>query len=156
MKFLVLVGGALLALAGCASPAVAPSPATSVSSQSSSSPTPTATPDAEPLNLSGKWKQTNSKSEDSWQAITIKKGIIEIQWVYDKGDTKSVYWVGTFVVPKITEDSYEWISKRDRKKTDNALLASTSKTKKFSYSNGVLSYEVSALGTTTTVEAERV
>lgn len=148
---LALAAAVALAVAGCAAPAAAPSPAASPSSEAT---TPTPTP--QPLNLVGKWKQTNSKSEDSWQAVTIKKNTIEIQWVSDNGDTRSVYWVGTFPAPKTTADAYEWTSKRDRKKTDSALLASTAKTKEFAYANGVLSYEVTMLGTTTTVKAERV
>lgn len=108
------------------------------------------------LSLSGKWKQSNSKAEDAWQAITIKKGVIQIWWVSDGGDTRSVYWVGSYVTPEASEDAYEWTSKRDKKKTDSALLASTARTKKFTYANGVLSYEVTMLGTTTTVKAQRV
>ena len=154
MKSLVVVIVALVALAGCSSPAVAPAPTASAGSPSPSQATTTAAA-PKPLDLSGKWKQTNSKSADSWQVVSIMKDTMEIQWVSDNGDTKSVYWVGTFIGPKTTEDSYDWTSKRDRKRTDNAILASTAKTKGFSYSNGVLSYEVSALGTTVTVRAER-
>ena len=38
---------------------------------------------------------------------------------------------------------------------DSALLASGDETKTFTYENGILSYEASALGTTTTVKMER-
>lgn len=152
-----VVSAALVALAGCASPAAQPPPsasATPAGAQSSSPTTPTATP--QPLKLTGKWKQSNSKSKDAWQQITIKKDTIEILWISDGGDTKSLYWVGTFTAPKTTEDAYVWTSKRDRKKTRSAFLASTAKSKRFNYAAGVLSYEVSLMGTTTTVKAERV
>lgn len=158
MKDLAVASAALLVLGGCAPPAAAPSPAPAVSSdaQSPTSQSTTPAPSPQPLDLAGKWKQTNSKADTAWQAITITKNTIDIQWVSDNGDTKSVYWVGTFPAPKTTADAYEWISKRDRKKTDGAALASTAKTKAFAYANGVLSYEVTMLGTTTTVKAERV
>ncbi|MFT3860576.1 hypothetical protein [Micropruina sp.] len=151
---ITVASAALVALAGCSSPAATPVPSVSAAPAGTDSPAPTAKP--QPLNLTGKCKQTNSNTEDAWQAITIKAHTIEIHWVSDGGDTKSVYWVGTFTAPQTTEDTYAWTSKRDRKKTDNALLASTSKTKAFSYAGGVLGYEVSLMGTTTTVKAERI
>lgn len=143
-------------LAGCASPATSPSPASPAEGLRSSAPATSPSVVPKPLSLSGKWKQSNSKAEDAWQAITIKKGVIQIWWVSDGGDTRSVYWVGSYVNPKASEDAYEWTSKRDKKKTDSALLASTARTKKFTYANGVLSYEVTMLGTTTTVKAQRI
>lgn len=143
---------AILALAGCAAPSSPMSgtsasvPATTISSPS---------PELEPLSLDGKWKQSNSNAEDAWQAITIAKDTIEIYWISD-GDTRSIYWIGSYVPPKTADDAYKWVSKRDKKKTDNAILASSDATKKFTYEDGVLSYEVSLMGTARTVKAERV
>lgn len=110
---------------------------------------------SEPENLTGEWIQSNSNSKDSWQAATISDNEIEINWVTDNGDTKSLYWAGTYVAPTEAGKSYSWESKNDTSKTDGALLSSTEKTKEFKYENGVISYEVSALGTTTTVKLER-
>ena len=39
--------------------------------------------------------------------------------------------------------------------TDSAMLTSTNDTKTMTYQNGVLSYEASAMGTTTTVKLEK-
>jgi hypothetical protein len=109
----------------------------------------TKTPEPAP-NLTGKWEQSNKKSEDSYQAATIKGDTIVIDWVSDGGDTTSLYWAGSFEAP--TEAGhYSWKSQNDTTKTANALLASSDKTKTFTYDNGEISYKVSALGTTTTV-----
>lgn len=100
--------------------------------------------------LSGTWK---SKDNDgSYQEATIAEDTIEINWVSDGGKTKSIYWVGTYTAPTEPAETYEWISERDKDKTDSALLASTDDSKTFTYSKGKISYEVSALGTTTTLE----
>ena len=73
----------------------------------------------------------------------------------DGGDTKSLYWSGTYEAPTEATENYTWDSVNDTSKTANALLASGDETKTFTYENGVLSYEASALGTTTTVKMER-
>ena len=105
--------------------------------------------------LMGEWKQSNSKSEDSYQAATISGDTIEIYWVSDNGDTKSLYWAGSFVAPTTVDEPYVWDSKNDHSKTKGALLASRDETKTITYQNGVLSYEASAMGTTTTVKLEK-
>ena len=108
-----------------------------------------------PLDLSGEWIQTNSNSEDAWQEATITEDVIEINWISDNGDTKSLYWSGSFIAPTEAVESYSWTSKNDTSKTENALLASTAETKDFTYEDGILSYEASALGSTTVVKLER-
>ena len=100
--------------------------------------------------LTGTWKSQNN--DGSYQEAVITEDSIEINWVVDDGKTKSIYWAGTFTAPTEATDTYEWTSERDKEKTDSALLASTDDTKKFSYSKGKLKYEVSAFGTTTTLE----
>ena len=75
-----------------------------------------------PLDLSGEWKQVNSKSEDSYQEATIQDNVIEINWVSDGGDTKSLYWSGTYEAPTEATESYTWDSVNDTSKTANALL----------------------------------
>lgn len=103
--------------------------------------------------LTGTWKQVNG-SDESYQEATISGDTIEIYWVSDGGDTKSLYWAGTYEAP--TESgAYSWNSVNDHEKTDSALLASGDDTKTFSYDDGVLSYSASALGTTTTIKLEK-
>lgn len=105
--------------------------------------------------LTGEWKQTNSKSSDAYQAATINNDTIEIYWVSDNGDTKSLYWAGSFASPTTADEPYTWDSENDHSKTENAMLASSDDTKTMTYQDGVLSYEVSALGTTTKVKLEK-
>lgn len=108
----------------------------------------------EPVSLEGEWKQNNSNSEDSWQQATITGDSIEVYWVADAGDTKSLYWAGTVEVPAEGE-SFTFDSANDTSKTDSSLMASGDATKTFTYENDELSYEVTAMGTTMTVRLSR-
>lgn len=109
----------------------------------------------QPADLTGDWKQVNSSSDDSYQQATISGDTIEIYWVSDGGDTKSLYWAGSFEAPTTADEPYSWESKNDHDKTDSALMASSDDTKKFTYEKNQISYEASALGTTTTVRLEK-
>lgn len=120
-----------------------------------SAPAPGSDP-ATPPDLTGEWKQVNSNSDDAWQAATITGDTITINWVSDGGDTKSLYWAGTFTAPTTADEPYSWDSQNDKEQTSKALLASGDETKTFTYANGQLSYEASALGTTVTIRMEKV
>lgn len=109
----------------------------------------------QPADLTGDWKQVNSSSDDSYQQATISGDTIEIYWVSDNGDTKSLYWAGSFEAPTTADEPYSWESKNDHDKTDSALMASSDDTKKFTYEKNQISYEASALGTTTTIRLEK-
>ena len=56
-------------------------------------------PVEQPADLTGTWKQTNSGSDDSWMEAEITADTITIQWVSDNGDTKSLYWKGSYNAP---------------------------------------------------------
>lgn len=103
----------------------------------------------EPTDLTGTWK--SEENNGTWQEATITESSIEINWVSDGGDTKSLYWAGSYDAPTEYVEDYSWTSNNDHEKTDMALLASGDDTKDFSYKDGVISYEASAMGTTTTV-----
>jgi hypothetical protein len=107
-----------------------------------------------PADLSGDWTQSNSQSEDSYQTATITNDEITIYWVSNGGDTKALYWAGTYEAPS-EPGAYEWVSENDTSQTDSALLASGAPDKTFSFDGNEISYEVSALGSTTTVRLER-
>lgn len=109
----------------------------------------------QPADLTGDWKQVNSSSDDSYQQATISGDTIEIYWVSDNGDSKSLYWAGSFEAPTTADEPYSWESKNDLDKTDSALMASSDDTKKFTYEKNQISYEASALGTTTTIRLEK-
>lgn len=136
---------------GCASSGSSGS--TSNSAETSAAEETEVAPD--PVNLEGEWKQNNSNDpENSWQAATITGDTIEVYWVSDAGDTKSLYWAGTVDVPT-EEDTFTFDSVNDTTKTDSAMLASGDATKTFTYENEELSYDVTALGTTMTVRLSR-
>ncbi len=103
--------------------------------------------------LTGTW--TSENNNGSYQEAIITQDSIEINWVSDNGSTKSIYWIGTYTAPSEPITEYTWTSDRDKEKTDTALLASTDDTKVFTYKDEVLSYEVSAMGTTTTLELKK-
>ena len=109
----------------------------------------------QPADLTGDWKQVNSSSDDSYQQATISGDTIEIYWVSDNGDSKSLYWAGSFEAPTSADEPYSWESKNDHDKTDSALMSSSDDTKKFTYEKNQISYEASALGTTTTIRLEK-
>jgi len=142
-----LTAASLVLVAGCSSD-IDDSP-TSTPVEEAAQPeqvVPSETP--EPVDLTGEWKQTNSKSEDSYQASTITADTIEVYWIGDGGDTKSLYWAGTADIPADAGDSFSWESANDASKTELALLASEDATKTFTYEDGEISYEVTAMGTT--------
>ena len=114
----------------------------------------TENPVKEAPELTGEWKQTNSNSEDTYQAIYISDTAIEVYWIMGE-DTTALYWAGTYDAPETGDEPYTWTSKNDKDRTSTALLASTSDTKEFTYKDGKISYTASALGETVTVEAEK-
>lgn len=138
---------------GCSAPVhSSPSDTRKSPDVAASKPVQTPTPTPTPVSLDGKWKQTNSKSADSWQAATITGSTVEVDWVSDNGDTTSLYWAGTVTLPTTAADTFTWTSNNDTSKTAGAMLASSDPTKVFTYDHGVISYPVSMLGTTTTVK----
>ena len=147
---LALILVLLLALSACGGGTDGESTAPPVSDPA---PAPT---EAAPADLTGEWKQIDGNAEDTWQSATITEDTIEIYWVSDGGNTKSLYWAGSFAAPQTAEEPYTWESANDTEKTEFALLASTAESKTFTYENGEISYEVSALGTTTTVTLEKI
>lgn len=104
-----------------------------------------------PTDLTGIWDSEDN--EGSYQEATISDGYIEINWV--SADSTSLYWAGTYTAPEKAVKEYTWVSENDKEKTESALLASSDDTKEFTYKNGVISYEASAMGTTKTIELKR-
>lgn len=103
----------------------------------------------EPTDLTGTWK--SEEVDGSYQEAVITDDTIEINWISDDGNTKSIYWIGSYEAPKESVEQYDWTSVRNKEKTDTAILASGDDSKKFTFEENAISYEVSALGTTTTM-----
>lgn len=139
---MLLVGAMALSITACGGDAEP--------SKNNETKTESTTEKKEPLDLTGTWK--SEEVEGSYQEATISDSVIEINWVSDGGNTKSLYWAGTYVAPAESTDEYSWISENDKEKTGTALLASSDDTKDFTYKDGVISYEASAMGTTKKVE----
>lgn len=97
----------------------------------------------------------NSNSDDSRQVLRIMDGVIEVYWFAESDQTLALYWAGSFDAPTDSTEPYSWDSENDKSRTGTALLASGDDKKTFTYENGKLSYSVSLMGETTTVEAEK-
>jgi hypothetical protein len=104
-----------------------------------------------PLDLVGNWIQDGKKIEDDCQAGYISGDRIEIYWMSDGGETRSLYWSGTYTPPQEVTKEYTWDSTNDKTKTDSAILASGDDQKTFTYKDGKISYIVSLMGTTKTI-----
>lgn len=145
---------ALLALLGFGTVACsAPAESTDSKSESQSTAPEEVEEAPEPVDLTGEWTQTNSNSPESFQSATITGETIEVSW--NSTDSKSLYWAGTVTVPEDGSTSFTFDSANDTSKTESAMLASSDATKTFTYADGELSYEVTALGTTMTVRLEK-
>lgn len=105
--------------------------------------------------LAGQWKQVNSNSQEQCQGAIIEGDKIEIYWVSNNGDTRSLYWSGSFLPPATADEPYSWTSSNNQEKTEGAMLASRDDTKTFSYEDSQISYSSSVMGTTTTVRLEK-
>lgn len=108
---------------------------------------------AEAPDLTGVWHST----EDSVfvQRATIAGTAMTIDWVPQDGTPDSrLYWAGSFEAPK-AEGAFTWTSTNDHSRTGAELLASSDDTKDFTYEDGKISYEVSALGESGTVTLEQ-
>lgn len=113
--------------------------------------TPEPTPDPAP-DLTGVWTQVDAG--DSYQQATIQGDAIEINWIGTDG-TSALYWAGSFAAPTTADEPYTWTSTNDTSKTSGALMASSDETKDFTYEDGTISYSVSMMGVTTTVQLEK-
>ena len=77
----------------------------------------------------------------------IKDDVITINWISDEGESTSVFWVGSY--------DYSRESKRDKDKTAKEPRASSDDTKKFTYKDGKLTYQMTGFGVTTTMSMTR-
>lgn len=110
---------------------------------------------AEPPDLSGEWTQIDKTAADTHHEAVITDDTITVYWVMDGGDTKSLYWAGSYTAPAEACDTYDWTSTNDTEQTSGALLASGDETKDFHFDGNEITYEASAMGSTTTVHLER-
>lgn len=100
-------------------------------------------PSDSPTSSNGIWAGDGMTAE-------VKDGDIEIH--FESDDTKALYWSGTF--PKTFEDG-EFESTGDTEAMFASLMGSSDETKTFTFKDGKIIYEVSAMGVTKTVKLER-
>ena len=107
------------------------------------------------LDLTGEWEQAGDAGEGntSIQSATIVDDTITVYWLND--GEKALYWAGTADLPADAGDSFTFDSENDTDRTGTALLASSDDTKTFTFEDETLSYEVSALGETWTIELQQ-
>ena len=151
---LCLAGSLALSLAACGGTDTSESTAPAASSEAASSAaeaTPAPTPEPAP-DLTGVWTQVDAG--DSYQQATIQGDTIEINWIGTDG-TSALYWAGSFSAPSTADEPYTWTSTNDTSKTSGALMASSDETKDFTYEDGKISYSVSMMGVTTTLQLEK-
>ena len=157
MKLRVLVPFAtsLLLLIRCSAPAAE---TTAGSSASRSEETLAATVEevvVQPLVLTGEWKQTNLNSADSYQAASMTGEQVTVDWVNAADSTKAVCWIGSHVEPTEDTECYSWDFQGDVAQMETAPMASGDTAKAFTFEDGVLAYELTAMGDTMTVEMSR-
>lgn len=151
-RILAVVFSAILSisLVACGS---TPASSEVVASSATSTPAPTTAPTPEVVpDLTGVWKQIDAG--DSYQKAIITDDTIEITW--EEENSSSLYWAGSFDPPTTAAEPYVWESQNDHTLTDSALLASEDESKTFTYEDGCISYEVSALGITSTLKIEKI
>ena len=116
-----------------------------------------------PADLTGTWTMTEpapsssaSSSNKAWFEVGIEGETIVVEMVYDGGDSRALYWQGTYEAPTELGD-YTWDSQNDKGATAMALLGSKSDTKTFTYDDkaGTLSFDFTAQGTTQTIKCEK-
>ena len=141
-------------LTGCSSSPGSPATEGSGTASTTMAPSEDPAPPAEPLDLTGDWKQTNSNAADSYQAATIAGDVITVNWVNEADSTTALYWVGTYEAPADATETFTWLSAGDVAQMESGLLASGDDSKEFTYEDGKLKYELTAMGVTMTVEME--
>lgn len=147
--FIMIAAACMLSLEACGTTtATTATSAKSASVTESTKATPT--PTEKPLDLTGTWTAKGMEA-------TITSDTITINWVTTTSDaeTKSLYWQGSYVPPTKAVKEYSWNSENDTDATSMAMMASNDKTKKFTYQDGKLSFEASALGTTATIHMSK-
>ncbi|MFT8705370.1 hypothetical protein [Bifidobacterium aquikefiricola] len=140
---------AVLALSACGS---TPDTSTAQGTPDTTSPSSSIEP-AAPLDLTGTWASKSDDASDTTMQATVKDSTIEINWVTP--DSTSLYWTGSYEAPTEATDTYSWTSQGDTETMSSALLASQDSTKDFTYENGELTFETSALGATKTIRLHR-
>jgi len=104
------------------------------------------------MNFIGKWHQIEG-NPNALMTAEITYGAIQINMRLDGSD--NVYWLGTFDTDMTDIQHFTMISVGDQDAMANKIFASQDPTKTFTYSGGVLSFDFTMLGSTTTVRLSK-
>jgi hypothetical protein len=108
-----------------------------------------------PTSLTGDWTQVGA-NKNGWFVASISGETIQVN--LEGRDSSSIFWMGSFDTSRHTVGKYKVVSIPDpdaRKVLDGSLMATTEATKTFTYDHGVISFEFSALGSSTIVHLKQ-
>lgn len=97
-----------------------------------------------PESLLGNWKNDDPNMHMS---AVVANGTIEI--VFESDTSSALYWKGTF--PESATNGQDISSQGDTEALDASLMGSSETVKEFTYDDGNITYELTALGVTTRV-----
>jgi hypothetical protein len=101
-----------------------------------------------PATMIGQWHQVNA-DEDGWMTASISGDSIQVNL---RGrDSSSVFWVGSFDTSRRPAGKFDIVSLGDQDAMQWDLMASSEKQKTFGYDHGVLSFQFSAMGSSTII-----
>lgn len=101
-----------------------------------------------PVSLVGEWYQINH-NPDSWMTASISGESIQVD--FRSSDYRSIFWMGSFDTRLKQSGKFKIVSLGDQDAMRWQIAASTEKQKTFTYDHGILSFEFSVLGSSTTI-----
>lgn len=108
-----------------------------------------------PTTLVGEWRQITS-NPNGWFTASISGESIQVD--LHGRDSSSIFWMGSFDTSHQPTGKFEVVSLPDpdaRYTMDHSLMASNESKKTFTYDNGEISFEFSALGSSTIVHMHK-
>ena len=117
---------------------------------------PTSSSSAKAVDLTGTWKQTNSDYSDAWMEAEITDDTITVYWIGANGDTKALYWKGSYDKPDKAGD-WQWTSQGDTAAMQESMTSSQDATMDFTYTkaDGVSWEQDSPMGDTMVVKTAK-
>lgn len=107
-------------------------------------------PNKIPKSLIGQWYQTENDIDGVEMQASVSSSSIQIDMQFR--DSSEMYWMGSFSGTNSPKRRYTIKSQGDSDAMSLSLFGSQDKNKVFKYKNGVISFEFSMLGETTTVK----
>lgn len=110
--------------------------------------------DKRPTTMMGEWRQINA-SPDGWMTASISGSSIQVN--LRSRDYSSIFWMGSFETNQLNHPSgkFKVVSLGDQDAMKWDITASTEKQKTFTYNNGDLSFQYSAMGSSTIVHMSK-